>query len=165
MKILRWVLRRLRKKEVDGLTPIDWQPFEDLITEVSLAVKKQKEQDLVQELEKSKQEEEMAMPENAKLRKEIEDLNRSLASKEVLASDPDTNLHLGMEQILAKYNDVEGSSDATRAEIMELKRKLALKKDPIEPDTSLCLGIPDNTSQKLITSEVENDVENLMEIE
>ncbi|PHT80547.1 hypothetical protein T459_13562 [Capsicum annuum] len=81
MKILRRVLRRLRKKEVDGLTPIDWQPFEDLITEVSLAVKKQKE--------------EMAMLENAKLRKEIEDLKRSLASKEVLASDPDTNLHLG----------------------------------------------------------------------
>ncbi|PHT54513.1 hypothetical protein CQW23_08975 [Capsicum baccatum] len=67
MKILRRMLRRLRKKEVDGLTPIDWQPFEDLITEVSLAVKKQK----------------------------IEDLKRSLASKEVLASDPDTNLHLG----------------------------------------------------------------------
>ncbi|PHU11500.1 hypothetical protein BC332_18430 [Capsicum chinense] len=81
MKILRRVLRRLRKKEVDSLTPIDWQPFEDLITEVSLAVKKQKE--------------EMAMLENAKLRKEIEDLKRSLASKEVLASDPDTNLHLG----------------------------------------------------------------------
>lgn len=25
-------------------------------------------------------------------------------------------------------------------QIKELKRKLALKKDPIEPDTSLCLG-------------------------
>ncbi|KAK2400550.1 hypothetical protein P8452_07477 [Trifolium repens] len=71
---------RMTGKELDGLQMKELQDLENQLSEAILAVKTKKEQVLVEQLEKSKLQEQMAMAEIEDLRKQLEEIKNKTKS-------------------------------------------------------------------------------------
>ncbi|KAA8518158.1 hypothetical protein F0562_015632 [Nyssa sinensis] len=84
---LQRVYRRMMGKELEGLSFMELQYLEQQLNEGILSVKDKKEQVLLEQLEKSRLQEQKAMLENETLREQIEELQQSsIARKHSVSS-------------------------------------------------------------------------------
>ncbi|PNY14053.1 agamous-like mads-box protein agl15-like [Trifolium pratense] len=81
MAKLRSAYVRMTGKELDGLQIKELQDLENQLSEAILSVKGKKEQVLVEQLEKSRLQEQMAMAEIEDLRKQLEEIKNKTKSE------------------------------------------------------------------------------------
>ncbi|TYH47155.1 hypothetical protein ES332_D11G391600v1 [Gossypium tomentosum] len=131
-------LRRLNGKELDDLSFKELKQLEDQLNEGIASVERQKEQILMEQLKRSRLQEQKTIMENEDLRKQVEEL-RQKGSSNILELNPLLERRLDHSPNNSKADDNNSASDD----------------DNHLSDTSLHLGLTSNIGRKRKATEIE----------
>ncbi|XP_010279518.1 PREDICTED: agamous-like MADS-box protein AGL15 isoform X3 [Nelumbo nucifera] len=134
---LRMANRRMMGKELMGLSLKELQNLEHQLSEGILSVKDRKEQLLLEQLEKSRLQEQRALLENETLRKQVEELRGLLPSPECLMPP-----YLRLQPMEKKHFQIKQDVISSN-----MGCNCTFEKQG-ESDTSLHLGLPSDSCRK-----------------
>ncbi|XVF07199.1 hypothetical protein REPUB_Repub06bG0118100 [Reevesia pubescens] len=136
---LRTAYMRLNGKELDGLSFKELQQLEHQLNEGMLSVKEQKEQILLEQLKRSRLQEQKAILENKTLRKQVEELRQKTSSN------------------LLEYNPLQSrfSPNSSKADYDCASEEEEDNDDSDHSDTSLHLGLASDAGRKRKVAKIE----------